>query len=163
MSTFFSVIYPLPLQVFQYMITIMVALMVTQHAIERYWTSTGGPITSMQKLMLAVFLSYPLITLLLVILSSNEVAIRRFMYYRLMSLQVIVDWQNTPFYKVNNWNYASAHCYLAPWLGLPCCSCSCHLYFSNTKSASVLLHCMWCAVVLLLLATSMTIFLVNLT
>lgn len=83
------------------MITIMVALMMTQHAIERYWISSGGSITSMQKLMLALFLSYPLITLLLVTLSNNEIAIRRFMYYRLMSLQVIVDWQNTPFYKVS--------------------------------------------------------------
>jgi hypothetical protein len=69
------------LQVFQYVITIMVALMVTQHAIERYW-SAGRQVTSFQMLMFVLFVSHPLLTLLLVVLSNNEIAARRFMYYR---------------------------------------------------------------------------------
>lgn len=102
------------LQVFQYMITIMVSLMMTQNAMERYWSSSGTSTTAMQKFLLALFLSYPLITLLLVILSNNEIAIRRFMYYRLMSLQVIVDWHNTPFYKVGT-------CVKSSCKALTCC------------------------------------------
>jgi hypothetical protein len=61
--------------------------MVTQHAIQRYW-SMSGQVSTFQSLMFFLFLSYPMITLLLVILSNNEMAVRRFMYYRLMSLQV---------------------------------------------------------------------------
>ncbi|WIA21570.1 hypothetical protein OEZ85_000762, partial [Tetradesmus obliquus] len=86
-------------KVFQYVITVMVALMVTQHSIERYW-SAGRQVSSFQAMMFALFVSYPLLTLLLVVLTNNEMAVRRFMYYRLMSLQVIVDWENTPFYKM---------------------------------------------------------------
>jgi hypothetical protein len=67
--------------VFQYVITIMVALMVTQHAIERYW-SASRQLTSFQTLMFVLFVSYPLLTLLLVVLSNNEIAARRFIYYR---------------------------------------------------------------------------------
>lgn len=82
------------------MITIMVALMMMQHVIERYWSASGNTLSIMEKIMMAVFLAYPMMTLLLVILSNNEITVRRFIYYRLMSLQVIVDWQNIPFYKV---------------------------------------------------------------
>ncbi|WIA17081.1 hypothetical protein OEZ85_013980 [Tetradesmus obliquus] len=90
-------------KVFQYVITIMVALMVTQHALQRYW-SMSGQVSTFQALMFTLFLSYPMITLLLVTLSNNEMAVRRFMYYRLMSLQIIVDWKNTPFYRL--WFFA---------------------------------------------------------
>jgi hypothetical protein len=68
-------------QVFQYVITIMVALMVTQHALERYWSS-GSQVSDFQALLFALFLGYPMFTLLLVVLSNNEIAARRFIYYR---------------------------------------------------------------------------------
>eukprot|EP00878_Enallax_costatus_P025675 GHUV01027494.1.p1 GENE.GHUV01027494.1~~GHUV01027494.1.p1 ORF type:complete len:397 (+),score=107.32 GHUV01027494.1:402-1592(+) len=87
------------------MITIMVALMMMQHVIERYWSSGGSTISTLEQIMMAVFLCYPMMTLLLVILSNNEITIRRFIYYRLMSLQVIVDWQNIPFYKLWFFSY----------------------------------------------------------
>jgi hypothetical protein len=73
--------------VFQYVVTVMVALMVMQHAVERYW-SLQTTTSSWQSLLFVVFISYPMITLMLVVLTNNEMAIRRFMYYRLMSLQV---------------------------------------------------------------------------
>lgn len=74
-------------QVFQYVVTVMVALMVMQHAVERYW-SLQTTTSTWQNLLFALFISYPMITLMLVVLTNNEMAIRRFMYYRLMSLQV---------------------------------------------------------------------------
>lgn len=68
-------------------VTTMVALMVMQHAVERYW-SVQTTTSSWQDLLFVLFISYPMITLMLVVLTNNEMAIRRFMYYRLMSLQV---------------------------------------------------------------------------
>lgn len=75
------------LQVFQYVVTVMVALMVMQHAVERYW-SLQNTTSSWQALLFFMFISYPVVTLMLVVLTNNEMAIRRFMYYRLMSMQV---------------------------------------------------------------------------
>lgn len=69
--------------------TVMVALMVMQHAVERYW-SIQRTASSWQALLFVLFISYPMITLMLVVLTNNEMAVRRFMYYRLMSLQVCI-------------------------------------------------------------------------
>lgn len=74
-------------QVFQYMVTVMLALMVMQHAVERYW-SLNVSNSAWKDLLFVVFISYPMITLMLVVLTDNEICVRRFMYYRLMSLQV---------------------------------------------------------------------------
>eukprot|EP00775_Hariotina_reticulata_P001342 gene1342-1685_t len=86
-------------KVFQYVITIMVALMVTQHSVERYWSVKPG-IASWQSIMYAIFIIYPMLTLMLIVITNNEMAVRKFMYYRLMSLQVIVDFENTPFWRM---------------------------------------------------------------
>lgn len=74
-------------QVFQYMVTVMVALMVMQHAVDRYW-SVNVSNSGWQDLLYVLFISYPMITLMLVVLTNNEICVRRFMYYLLMSLQV---------------------------------------------------------------------------
>ena len=73
---------------FQYVVTVMVALMVMQHAVDRYWISSGAGTSSWQKLLFLLFISYPMLTLMLVTLTNNEMAVRRFIYYRLMSMQV---------------------------------------------------------------------------
>jgi hypothetical protein len=73
-------------QVFQYVVTVMVALMVMQHAVERYWSLQENAST-WQNLLFVIFISYPIITLTLVVLTNNEMVNRRFIYYRLVSLQ----------------------------------------------------------------------------
>jgi hypothetical protein len=59
----------------------MVALMVTQRALQRYWSS-NAQVSEFQLLLFVLFLGYPMFTLLLVVLSNNEIAAWRFIYYR---------------------------------------------------------------------------------
>jgi hypothetical protein len=77
----------LPLQVVQYVVTVLVALMAMQASVDRYWSLQSK--TSMwQDLLFCLFITYPMLTLMLVIVTNNEMVIRRFMYYRMMSMQV---------------------------------------------------------------------------
>ena len=49
---------------------------------------------AMPKLIKSILVIYPFVTMLLLLLASFEMSIRKFMYYRLMSLGVLVDWDN---------------------------------------------------------------------
>jgi hypothetical protein len=76
-----------PLQVVQYVVTVLVALMAMQASVDRYWSLQST--TSMwQDLLFCLFITYPMLTLMLVVVTNNEMVIRRFMYYRMMSMQV---------------------------------------------------------------------------
>jgi hypothetical protein len=48
----------------------------------------------MPGLIKAILVLYPLITMLLLLLASCEMSIRKFFYCRLLSLGVLVDWDN---------------------------------------------------------------------
>jgi hypothetical protein len=90
----------------------MVALMVMQHAVQRYWSLNVSNSSAWQDLLFVVFISYPMITLMLVVLTNNEICVRRFMYYRLMSLQV--NWRDIG----GNW-WGTAHIELWHSICLP--------------------------------------------
>lgn len=37
---------------------------------------------------------YPIVTLMVMVVLSLEITIKKFMYYRLLSMRVLIDWEN---------------------------------------------------------------------
>lgn len=59
----------------------------------------------------AIVTIYPFVTLLILVTMTVEYAIRKFMYYRLLSLRVLVDWENKTFYLTGFFWY-----FIATWI-----------------------------------------------
>ena len=62
-------------------------------------TVLGPSYKDVGNLIKAIVTIYPFITLLILVTLTVEYAIRKFMYYRLLSLRVLVDWENVTFWK----------------------------------------------------------------
>lgn len=69
------------------MVAVLVALMTIQKtvSIAKHMPVSLDP---WQQWVLFLFLGYPAVTLAGIVFTNNEMTVRRFMYYRLLSLQV---------------------------------------------------------------------------
>lgn len=74
-------------QVANYVVTVLVALMTIHGAVSVY-KQMPVSLDPWQEWVLFLFIWYPAVTLAGIVLTNNEMAVRRFMYYRLLSLQV---------------------------------------------------------------------------
>lgn len=82
-----------------------------------YRSSQMGPsYNSGAQLIIAVVIIYPLFTLLILVTLTAEYTIRKFMYYRLLSLRILVDWENIVVWKgFFFWYYIATWCLLNAW------------------------------------------------
>ncbi|EFJ42128.1 hypothetical protein VOLCADRAFT_97797, partial [Volvox carteri f. nagariensis] len=61
---------------------------------ERAWKSGGSYTRSWLPLVKALIIIYPLITLIILVSFTVDYTIRKFMYFRLLSMRILVDWKN---------------------------------------------------------------------
>lgn len=95
-------------QVIQTIVVILVAInLVTR---EQYWRGSQRYRDFWHPVLMAVLVLYTSVTELVLMITNNELVIRKFMYYRLLSLRVLVDWANMPPHR--GWFF---YYFLATW------------------------------------------------
>ncbi|KAG2423863.1 hypothetical protein HXX76_015021 [Chlamydomonas incerta] len=66
---------------------------------ERAWKSGDAYTNTWLPLIKTCIILYPLVTLIVLVGMAVEYAIRKFMYFRLLSMRILVDWANIAFYN----------------------------------------------------------------
>ncbi|KXZ44493.1 hypothetical protein GPECTOR_67g334 [Gonium pectorale] len=78
---------------------------------ERAWKDGNGYTRSWLPLVKALIIVYPLVTLIIMVSLTLEYSMRRFMYYRLLSMRILVDWKN-----IKPWNSVFFFYFIGTWV-----------------------------------------------
>ncbi|GLC39173.1 hypothetical protein PLESTM_000859500 [Pleodorina starrii] len=108
---------PLPFDVpkwHAYLVDILSGVYLVENQ-ERAWKSGRTYTRSWLPLIKALIIIYPLITLIILVSFTVDYAIRKFMYFRLLSMRILVDWKNNEpwrtvffYYFVGTWAIMNA-------------------------------------------------------
>ncbi|KAG2447201.1 hypothetical protein HYH02_007942 [Chlamydomonas schloesseri] len=92
-------------------VVMFLAIMVENQ--DRKYKDSGNYTSTWQPLIKAIVIIYPLITLFIMLVQALEVTIKKFMYYRLLSMRVLTDWEN-----VMVWQGSFFYYFVATWIML---------------------------------------------
>ncbi|KAG2444461.1 hypothetical protein HXX76_001213 [Chlamydomonas incerta] len=93
--------------------TVVMFLAIMLENQDRKYKDSGNYTSTWQPLIKAIVIIYPLITLFIMLVQALEITIKKFMYYRLLSMRVLTDWEN-----VMVWQGSFFYYFLATWIML---------------------------------------------